>query len=153
MNAPSPQPLTPVPRPRVSAERGDLASTIKGLWPYIWPSDRADLRRRIVMATGILLLAKLVTVAIPYTFKWVTDSLVPADALHSGVSIAALAAAPIALTLIYGLARALMALLTQWRDASSPRFRCTPFVAWRSRSSSTCTNCPCASIWSERRGG
>ena len=40
---------------RVSAERGALTATIRGLWPYLWPSDRADLRMRIVWATLILL--------------------------------------------------------------------------------------------------
>jgi ATP-binding cassette subfamily B protein len=106
-------------RPRVSAERGALIATVKGLWPYLWPSDRADLRMRIVWATVILLVAKVVTVAVPYTFKWVTDSLVPPETVHSGggIPITALAAAPVALTLIYGGARIVMALLTQWRDA------------------------------------
>ena len=26
--------------------------TVKGFWPYLWPEDRADLRMRIIMATG-----------------------------------------------------------------------------------------------------
>ena len=112
----SPRPSQPGPRRRVvSADRGALMGTMRGLWPYLWPSDRADLRLRIVLATVILLVAKVVTVTVPFTFKWVTDSLVPADQQH--VPIAALAAAPVALVLIYGAARALMALLTQWRDA------------------------------------
>ncbi|MFO1148909.1 MAG: ABC transporter ATP-binding protein/permease [Alsobacter sp.] len=103
---------------RAGPEGPSFSSTAKGLWPYIWPADRPDLQRRIMLATLILLVAKLVTVAVPYTFKWVTDSLVPHDALHaSSVPFEALAAAPVILTLIYGLSRALMALLTQWRDA------------------------------------
>lgn len=123
MNAPTPPPHHQAPGPaqgqpersRVSANKGELTSTIRGLWPYLWPSDRADLRARILWATLLLLAAKLVTIAVPFTFKWVTDSLVPQD--QGQVPIAALAAAPIALTLIYGGARAVMALLTQWRDA------------------------------------
>lgn len=103
---------------RFGSGQGQFSETIRGLWPYIWPADRADLRARIVLAMIILFAAKLVTVAVPYAFKWVTDSLVPHDAAHlSSVPIAALAAAPVVLTIIYGLARALMALLTQWRDA------------------------------------
>ena len=111
----SPTPGKPAPRRVVSADKGALVGTIRGLWPYLWPSDRADLRVRIVLATLILLVAKVVTVTVPFTFKWVTDSLVPADQEH--VPIAALAAAPVALVVIYGVARAVMALLTQWRDA------------------------------------
>ena len=34
-------------RPTISAERGALLHTLVGLWPYIWPSDRADLKRRV----------------------------------------------------------------------------------------------------------
>ncbi|MHB2167944.1 ABCB family ABC transporter ATP-binding protein/permease [Alsobacter sp. R-9] len=111
-----PRSLTPKPATRrVSAEKGALTGTLKGLWPYLWPVDRADLRRRIVLATVILLVAKVVTLAVPFTFKWVTDSLVPAD--RDNVPLTALAAVPVALVLIYGAARATMALLTQWRDA------------------------------------
>ena len=91
----SPTPGKPAPRRVVSADKGALVGTIRGLWPYLWPSDRADLRVRIVLATLILLVAKVVTVTVPFTFKWVTDSLVPADQEH--VPIAALAAAPVAL--------------------------------------------------------
>ena len=46
------------------------------LWPYIWPRQRADLRLRIFARFGLLVLAKLATVAVPYAFKWATDALV-----------------------------------------------------------------------------
>ncbi len=49
--------------------------TVRHLWPYIWPHDRADLRMRIFLAVVLLLAAKLVTIAIPYSFKWATDAL------------------------------------------------------------------------------
>ena len=42
-----------------------LAATLRHLWPYIWPSDRADLRRRIYVALVLMVLGKLVTVASP----------------------------------------------------------------------------------------
>ena len=89
--------------------------TVKGFWPYLWPADRADLRMRIIMATGLLILAKLVTLAVPYTFKWATDALAP-SALASLPTSWMLVGLPVALTLLYGLARVLMALLTQMVD-------------------------------------
>ncbi|WP_406858533.1 ABC transporter ATP-binding protein/permease [Alsobacter sp. KACC 23698] len=117
----APAPRRPIPggSSRISADKGSLGSTIRGLWPYLWPSDRADLRRRILWATVLLFIAKLVTVGVPFTFKWVTDALVPPgpNGPPTSIPIEALVAAPIALVLIYGLARTLMALLTQWRDA------------------------------------
>jgi hypothetical protein len=63
------------PEPRVSADRGALMATIVHLWPYIWPSDRRDLKMRVVWATLLLLLAKFATIVTPFTFKWATDAL------------------------------------------------------------------------------
>ena len=59
----------------VSSESSTTLSTIKSLWPYMWPSERPDLRNRVIWATFFLLVAKIMTLAIPYTFKWATDAL------------------------------------------------------------------------------
>ena len=48
---------------------------MKLLLPYIWPADRADLRLRVLLAIGLMIASKLITIAIPYAFKWVTDAL------------------------------------------------------------------------------
>ena len=45
-----------------------LVSTGRRLWPYIWPRDRLDLKARIFLAFGALVVAKLVTIAVPYSF-------------------------------------------------------------------------------------
>ena len=84
------------------------------LWPYIWPSQRPDLRRRIYGAFVLLVFAKLATVAMPYSFKWATDALTQ---IRDGSIPASALAAPAALTLLYGLMRVVMAGLTQGRDA------------------------------------
>ena len=89
---------------RVSANRGALLTTIIHLWPYIWPSDRGDLKLRVLGSLVLLLAAKLATIAVPFTFKWATDAL----AGHG--------TAPIAMTIAYGGMRILMAALTQLRD-------------------------------------
>lgn len=118
MNAPVPKVAAPAPAkpPRVSADKGALWSTLRALWPYLWPADRADLKMRIVWATGLLIIAKLVTIVVPFTFKWATDALLPGGQAKD-LPWQWLAAAPVALTVLYGLMRALMALLTQVRDA------------------------------------
>jgi ATP-binding cassette subfamily B protein len=103
--------------PTVSSDSGTLTATIINLWPYLWPSDRADLKRRVLYATLLLLVAKLVTMVVPFTFKWATDALAgntPAATLSSWWMW--FLAAPVALTLAYGFTRVLMALFTQWRD-------------------------------------
>ncbi len=93
-----------------------LAATLRHLWPYIWPDDRADLRGRIYIALVLMVAAKLVTVAIPYSFKWATDALVGRQDWGVG-HLPSVLAGPAALTLLYGLLRMLMAVLTQVRDA------------------------------------
>src|SRR6202140_5259768 len=101
---------------RSVAERATLVGTVKLLWPYIWPTDRADLKLRVFLAVALMLLSKLLTIAIPYSFKWVTDALagrLPLDSLH----LPQLLAGAAALTLVYGLLRVLMALTQQGRDA------------------------------------
>src|SRR6476660_10267171 len=103
---------------RVSAGRGSLLKTIVHLWPYIWPSDRGDLKTRVLGSLLLLLAAKLATIAVPFTFKWATDAL----AGHGTAPIAPdnwLAwslASPVLMTLAYGGTRILMGVLTQWRD-------------------------------------
>jgi ABC-type transport system involved in Fe-S cluster assembly fused permease/ATPase subunit len=103
---------------RVSANRGALLTTLVHLWPYIWPSDRGDLKRRVIGSLALLLAAKLATIAVPFTFKWATDAL-------AGQGTAPIAAAdwllwaiaaPVAMTVAYGGMRILMAALTQLRD-------------------------------------
>ena len=56
----------------VSADEGNTLSTLSNLWPYIWPSDRPDLKRRVLLALLALIIAKIVTVFSPYFFAWST---------------------------------------------------------------------------------
>jgi ABC-type transport system involved in Fe-S cluster assembly fused permease/ATPase subunit len=98
--------------------RSTLLSTIIGLWPHMWPSSRPDLKRRVFIAFLLLLVAKLATISMPFTFKWATDALV---AVSEGKAPAtgtwlAIFSAPLALVVLYGLIRISMALLTQLRD-------------------------------------
>jgi ATP-binding cassette subfamily B protein len=89
-----------------------------GLWPYIWPSDRTDLKLRVLGAFVLLLIAKFATIATPFTFKWATDALTgegTAPAFADNWLLWA-GAAPVVLTLAYGGMRMLMAALAQLRD-------------------------------------
>jgi ATP-binding cassette subfamily B protein len=109
-------------QPQVTAERGALLRTIVHLWPYIWPSNRADLKLRVLAAMVLLLAAKLATVAVPFTYKWATDALAGQVGGHGSAPVAGsdwlvwALAAPIAMTIAYGGMRILMALLQQTRD-------------------------------------
>src|SRR5690242_17571699 len=63
------------PREPSSAERATLIGTLIHLWPYIWPSDRIDLKMRVLWSVVLLLAAKVATLAVPFTFKWAADAL------------------------------------------------------------------------------
>jgi ATP-binding cassette, subfamily B, heavy metal transporter len=101
-----------------SADKATLIGTLVHLWPYIWPSDRADLKMRVVWSVVLLLVAKVATLAVPFTFKWAIDALTGADSAPVAPSnwTLWLIASPFIMTLSYGGLRVLMAVLTQWRD-------------------------------------
>jgi ATP-binding cassette subfamily B protein len=93
-----------------------FGSALRKLSPYIWPTDRPDLKRRVYFSVALLLLAKLFTIAVPYSFKWATDALTaPAEARPQGLWV--ILAGPLAFTVAYGLLRIGMAVFTQVRDA------------------------------------
>ena len=106
------------PAPMAAAPRGALFGTLAKLWPYIWPGDRADLKMRVVWAMLLLLVAKVATLAVPFTFKWATDALTGEGSAPVAADDWALwlIASPLLMTAAYGLMRVLMAGLTQLRD-------------------------------------
>src|SRR6202048_402021 len=101
-----------------SVEQATLTGTLVHLWPYIWPGDRADLKMRVVWSVVLLLIAKVATLAVPFTFKWAIDALTRADTAPAQSSnwTMWLIASPLIMTVSYGGMRVLMAVLTQWRD-------------------------------------
>ncbi len=103
----------------VSADgAASLLRTVVVLWPYIWPSDRRDLKLRIWVTMALLLMAKIATMAVPFTFKWATDALTGHGSAPIGPTswFAWAIAAPVLMTVAYGAMRILMAVLTQARD-------------------------------------
>ena len=96
--------------------RADHWTVLRGLLPFVWPKGRPDLRLRVVLAFAVLILAKLVTVAVPVFFKQATDLLASSSgeaglSLGQGVGLGAAA-----LILAYGTGRVLMLVLNQIRD-------------------------------------
>ncbi len=100
----------------VSDARGALFGTIAGLWPYLWPQDRVDLRKRVVATLALLFLAKFATMSVPFFFKWATDALAHMPDGQGDADFAWLLAAPVMLTVAYGGSRMVMAAITQLRD-------------------------------------
>ncbi|MBY0382932.1 MAG: ABC transporter ATP-binding protein/permease [Xanthobacteraceae bacterium] len=109
---------TPMSPAEAKAESATMADTIVHLWPYIWPGDRADLKMRVVWSMVLLLIAKVATLAVPFTFKWAIDALNGKGSAPVASSdwMVWLIASPIIMTMSYGAIRIIMAVLTQWRD-------------------------------------
>jgi len=81
----------------------------------MWPSDRPDLKMRVLWATLFLVVAKLVLVIVPYFFKYATDALNgKADAPEF---FPAWLLAPVMLVLAYNVARVTQWGFNQLRDA------------------------------------
>jgi len=100
-------------RRRVSAEEGDLISTIRNLWAYMWPASRGDLKRRVIYASGALLLAKVATTLAPFAYKALIDALG-----NSGASTEMIwgVAIPIVFVIAYGVANVADTGFQQLRD-------------------------------------
>jgi ATP-binding cassette, subfamily B, heavy metal transporter len=104
------------PKPRAEAS---MLGTLVLLWPYLWPTDRKDLQLRVIIAFALIVVVKLITVFVPFTFKWATDALVALSqpgATPAQAALPWLIGAPIAATILYGVVRAGMAVLQQLRD-------------------------------------
>jgi ATP-binding cassette subfamily B protein len=98
------------------AARSDHWTVLKGLLPFVWPPGRPDLRLEVAGACAVLMLAKLVTIAVPIAFKTVTD-LLAADIPKAGGTVAHELAFGVAMLIIaYGVGRVLMMILSQVRD-------------------------------------
>ena len=101
------------PKSTVSADEGAIVSTIRNLWVYMWPADRSDLRMRVVLAIGALLLAKVASTLVPFAYAGIIDTLGtsgPDAALILGLSV------PIVLVIAYGVGQIIDTGLQQLRD-------------------------------------
>ncbi|HEX7532875.1 MAG TPA: ABC transporter ATP-binding protein/permease, partial [Methyloceanibacter sp.] len=97
------------------AARTSHRALFGGLLPYVWPERRPDLKVRVVIAFAVLLLAKLVTVAVPVLYKDATDRLTASGA-HAVTLGQGLAIGIAMLIFAYGTGRVLTMVLTQIRD-------------------------------------
>ncbi len=100
--------------PKVTADKGRTFSTIFHLWPYMWPSDRPDLKMRVAIAFTALVVAKVVTVLVPYSYKWATDALTGEGGPPAYLPL--IVAGPVALVLAYNVGRIVTTGFTQLRD-------------------------------------
>jgi ATP-binding cassette, subfamily B, heavy metal transporter len=97
------------------AARTGHITVLRELLPYIWPAGRPDLRWRVVWALAALVVAKVITLAVPISYKAVVD-LLTGEASGKEITAVGLAAVPAFLIIAYGVGRVLMVLFSQFRD-------------------------------------
>jgi ATP-binding cassette, subfamily B, heavy metal transporter len=85
-------------------------ATVRSLLPYLWPEGDTGARVRVMLAMGLLVLAKLATVYVPIVYGRIVDALAPKDATAALVI-------PMALVIAYGLLRVGSAASGELRDA------------------------------------
>jgi ATP-binding cassette subfamily B protein len=61
--------------PADKTPRHDGWQTLRRFLPYLWPSDRRDLRMRIVAAVVFILASTATQMALPYFLKWAIDAM------------------------------------------------------------------------------
>ncbi len=84
--------------------------TIRKVAPYLWPEDEPWVKRRVVWAMAMLVLAKLIAVYTPILYKGAVDGL-------AGEGVPPIALGAIGLTVAYGVARMMTVGFQQLRDA------------------------------------
>src|SRR5262245_8490745 len=130
-------------------------SVLRELLPYIWPANRPDLRARAVIALAALVVAKIITLAVPIAYKAVIDVLTgqASGQAVAGVSIFGLAAVPAMLIIAYGVGRVLMVLFAQLRDVWFTVVAQNAVRPLPNRTSAIYMSSPCAFIWNGAPAG
>jgi len=90
-------------------ERRSGWRTIKKVGPYLWPDGQLWVKRRVVIALALLVMAKVIAVTTPVFYKRAVDAL-------SG-EVPDLAIGAVGLTVAYGMARLMTVGFQQLRDA------------------------------------
>ncbi len=62
--------------------------TLKRFLPYLWPRDNPQLRIRIVAALALVLVAKGVTLALPFAYKGAVDAMAATGRVDEGLMVA-----------------------------------------------------------------
>ena len=86
--------------------------TIRRVAPYLWPEGQGWVKRRVVLAICLLVLAKLVAVGTPFFYKAAVDALAGEGQQAAWM----LGAGAVGLTVAYGMARLMNVGFQQLRD-------------------------------------
>lgn len=109
--------MRPADQPRQFDGNENTLKTIAQLWPYIWPRDRQDLKARVVLALVFLFVSKILTVLVPYAYKWAVDALDGGAEARELPQLVPYLSVPVFFVVAYGVGRFLAFGFQQIRDA------------------------------------
>ena len=104
-------PSTMTEHPKGAEARRSGWRTIRKVTPYLWPAAHPWVKHRVVIALGMLLLARVISVYTPFFYAEAVDVL-SGEATPSGM----LMLGAVGLTVAYGVARAMSVGFQQLRD-------------------------------------
>ncbi len=99
--------ISGLPEPEERLVQGLRA--LKGLGPYLWPRNALELRLRVVAALMLLVAGKLISIAIPFLYKYAVDALT--------VPKPGLIAVPVGIIVAYGAGRVMAQSFNELRNA------------------------------------
>lgn len=99
--------------PTVDADAGNVYSTVRNLWVYMWPAKRGDLKLRVVLSVLALLGAKLAATITPFAYKGIIDALGKSGS-HQALALGL--AVPIVLVIAYAVGNIADSGFQQLRD-------------------------------------
>ncbi|HEX7873663.1 MAG TPA: ABC transporter transmembrane domain-containing protein, partial [Sphingobium sp.] len=63
-------------------------ATLRRFLPYLWPADAPALRRRVAIAMALVVVAKVVSLAMPFAYKGAVDRMAPGMEPAVGLAVA-----------------------------------------------------------------
>eukprot|EP00877_Chromochloris_zofingiensis_P009454 jgi/Chrzof1/4762/Cz14g25100.t1 len=101
----------------LAAERMSDVEILKTLAVYLWPKDNPEFKRRIMLALGLLVASKLLTVQVPFFFKHAVDALnIDPTGATTSTYLGMFHLSPIACLMGYGISRAGAAFCGEMRN-------------------------------------
>ncbi|CAF0894953.1 unnamed protein product [Adineta steineri] len=89
----------------------------KAMFDFIWPKNGKQVKIRVLIALGLLLISKLLNISVPFMFKYLVDELNKGRTLHGDTTQSTIISMVTALLIGYGAARAGAALFGELRNA------------------------------------
>ena len=65
-----------------------LGATLRRFLPYLWPADAPALRRQVVLALILIVIAKAITLIMPFAYKGAIDHMVPGMEAQVALAVA-----------------------------------------------------------------